>query len=313
MSQKLQQLIQESLHMEAYGQAGILLNDYLQHNEKDSFYYYAKAQQLAGLEEYRSAIAILEEAVELGHGEPAFWELLAQTYMQTDEYSKAIPWLEECLEDDELEDELTVLFELGQCKMEQGQWTEALECFEDILLETDHPQTKLYTAICWENAGRLQRAEQYFHDLIFDEEWKGSVLAWISEKPDCMRLHHYLQLAGQDEWTNLGWTCRQQLQNGHLQEAMLQLEQMQSIRHDEKVLFMQILLEAEQQNCQKARELYSQLLETKPAESPSLAQWLQLRMDALLVLNYSEDVQAVYIDRLLQEAAGHIKAESVSL
>jgi tetratricopeptide (TPR) repeat protein len=155
-----------------------------------------------GIEEYEKVLNLMLEAEDAGYEGPLIYERKADALCHLERYAEAIPLLKACANDPETEDTLHDLFLLGRCYMAVNDYKNAVQCFEDILLEVDHNETIFLSGMCYYFLGNKDRMTSAFDKLIHNEEYQELILEFLTVQDDSDLFIRFVGQAGLDQVTD---------------------------------------------------------------------------------------------------------------
>ncbi len=151
-----------------------LLMSYYDHFGSDYFYSLSLSDVLLRLEEYYDVVVLLSQYAD--KNDLLINERLADALMGLDKYEEALSLLSNLPNDDDPE-LLHAFFLKGSCLYSLGQYKDALQSFEDILLESDDPQTLFLASLCYAHLNKDDRAYECCEKLSLNVSYLDDLMS----------------------------------------------------------------------------------------------------------------------------------------
>ena len=305
MDMFIQDQIVELLEDECLSDAAALLEKYLRLEGKDEFYYLASSDVRLGYEDYEGVITLLEEAMDTGISGPLIWERMADAKIGADEYESARSYLEMVRDSGEMDpgDEPRILFDLGRCAIAAEDYRQAVQHFEDLLLEEDNPETRFLLGMSYGELEQYDRMDDAFLGLLADPEYKERIMEYMvyQDNPDV--LVDYMFRSQLPEFDQRMTFSQFWLYHDSPLEAAEELEEAFALRREPEILTSAVILYAQCGKTAKARRLFRQLMALDvPSQDPEL--YAGLSLEALEVLEYGEKTCRGFVRTILART-GH--------
>lgn len=159
-----------------------LIDDYQSLYGKTEFYYFSLSDVYLGLNNYLDTIDLMKTAISDGIENDLVYERLGDAYYGIEDFDMAISWYSKCNLTKDNPNLLHTIYMMGLCHFYLDEHKNAINYFEDVLLESETEKAYFNCAISYLNIGKVDRAFDYFKRLTSNE-------ALI--KPMCMELINF--------------------------------------------------------------------------------------------------------------------------
>ena len=305
MEMTLRDRIIDKLEAEDYPSAKQLLSEYLRLEEKDEFWYLASSDVMIGLEDYDGIVPLLEEALASGIDTMELRDRLAEGWIQQEKPEKAISILEECLNDPELdeEQEISLKTSLGRAQLLADRFEDAIQSFEDVMLEQNSLEVSFMAGIAYHNIGKIERMDDNFKNLCVDVDYILAPIDYLSEVGDVENLERYMDMYDMDDEHRALYLSKAYMAREDHENAVIHLEKFARISQDPAAMVQAVKLHAELGHLDKARRLYI-MAEKIPWQShvEPLPLYLSVRLFMLSFLEYKPAQLTSHLDRIIDHS-----------
>lgn len=279
------------------------IKEYEEHYGRDEFYYLSMSDLLIYEEMTEEAMILMNEAEIEGYSGPLFYERMGDILYALERYDEALDYLNRCdLGDDPLDD-LHILYLYGKIYSKQGKYKEAIQAFEDILLEMNMPTIYLYAAQAYWKVGNEKRAIEYFDRACKDEP---SIVYEVcdffeEEKNEEMFERYFQQMDDPDPGFKIYRHAQFYIQTDQEQKAKEYIEA-NIDAYPVNILYSQLLSYYEEDNdLKQLKKIESLLLKADPDESMDPADFCELRILIMIKRQYASTTIKKYIKQYMKE------------
>lgn len=291
---------------EDYPGALHMLQQYLIMNPKDEFYYKAAIEARMGLEDYHGALHLVQEAEEAGLESAELLEQKGEVCLLLEDYDQALETAERCLQLSQEGADEPALFLKGRAQLGKEDCKGAASTFEDILLETDDPDTRMLLAVAYESLGKVDRMIENLDAIISDPDFHTRIFTLLIEHNDFDLLNHYLfSVYDYDDARICLWYSQYYMHYGELVYAADCLYDAATLLKDEIMLAHAAFIYARNERQTKARKLFRQLINIKYSRSAhDPVEYVTIRLALLAELDYTKGWYEKYF-RMIMDKAPH--------
>lgn len=177
---------------EAFEQLEIYENTY----GSDYFFYMALSDALMQSELYEDVLDVMDDAIESGFQDTFVTERKADAYFALEDFKAALNYYNQCDIQSDNDDMLHVRMMIGLCYKNLMEYSEAVNYFEDVLLEVQEDTSSLYQAgVCYFYLGQTERGYEYLDkycmyepegpqalcELLMDEDLENVLVHYASQ------------------------------------------------------------------------------------------------------------------------------------
>jgi tetratricopeptide (TPR) repeat protein len=184
--------ILDYLQNEKYDEALDALEKYEISVGNDSFYYLASSDIYLKMEDYNQVLSLMYDAIEGGYDQPEIYERISDAYLALHQFEDAKVWLAKCDRSGTGAASLHILCLYGYCLYGLKEYKEAVNCFEDVLLETDDNVCCYLAGCCYVHLGNTKRAAQYFEKVWHYNNYIYDICRVLCNGHDLETLEHFL-------------------------------------------------------------------------------------------------------------------------
>ena len=175
----LQAVIIKAMEENDFEAAARMLEQYQEEHGMDEFYHMARIDTAEGLDNPEEMLSLIELAEET-LGPSSLLELRkARYFFYVTDYQQALEHAEKAQFDEQSESFLTVQHIKGFTYVLLGRLKEALEAFEDILMEIYDPRIGLICGLIYKELGKPERAREYVEKAMSSDLSRSPDLADI--------------------------------------------------------------------------------------------------------------------------------------
>lgn len=279
------------------------IKQYEEHYGRDEFYYLSMSDLLIYEEMPEEAMILMNEAESEGYTGPLFYERMGDVLYALERYDEALDYLNRCDLGEDALDDLHILYLYGKIYLKKSQYKEAIQAFEDILLEMDMPTIYNLAAEAYWKIGNEKRAIEYFDRACkADSNLAYEVCNFFeNEKNEEMFKRYFQQIDDPDPDFKIYRYVQFYVQTDQDQKAKAYIEA-NIDAHPMNILYSQLLSYYEEDNdLKRMKKIESLLLKADPDESMDPADFCELRLLIMVKRQYASATIKKYIKQYMQE------------
>lgn len=193
---ELENLIVDTLDHNLVDEAFEHLETYENTYGPDYFFYMALSDALMQSGLYEDVLDVMDDAIESGFQDTFVTERKADAYFALEDFKAALNYYNQCDIQSDNDDMLHVRMMIGLCYKNLMEYSEAVNYFEDVLLEVQEDTSSLYQAgVCYFYLGQTERGYEYLDkycmyepagpqalcELLMDEDLEPVLLHYASQ------------------------------------------------------------------------------------------------------------------------------------
>lgn len=157
----LQDIIVSFLQENDYSNAMTYLDEYELEYGRDYFFLISLSDIYLSLNQPFKVLPIMNEALLLKPNDVYIYERIADAYFYLGDYDHAILFYNKFPTNQDDRENLQILHMLGLCNFKKGSYKEAIQYFEDVLLDEYRDDTLLYCSFSYYFIGKINRCFEY--------------------------------------------------------------------------------------------------------------------------------------------------------